>query len=769
MTGSPRILDDLRTELVRAAREAEREEAASGRLATVARVHRPVVIAAGIALLLAAVAAAATLIIGRGAPIPPPNPSDVPLELAPVPGTARLNGLDVPDPDGGPAWDVRTSRSATGAICATVGQVLDGDLGLVGLDRRFRALPAGAADACSTPQRSGATLAGARAFRGGAGMSDVTVVNGVAAPSVRRALAVADGRAVAMRIGPAGAFLAVFRGLPEQVRPHVVLTDAAGHRTTLRFADEGEFIAADPSGGTPWALEPSRGANGLRCIAARRERGPDSPAPLPNGALNAIQPSVPARCGRARAPFVDIRRFVPGEQRIGRPSGWGLNPARTVVWGAAGDPRATVILTGAGAARRIPVDPRTGGFLAVLDGRVDPRALRVRLGRRTLASTAGAVGTRGQPLAPERVPEWHSVQAAARHAGLPSREPIPDPRTIAIVRRADDVAGGPPWALRSWSARVDPRLRVAGSDRDLRCFAIGIESGARLLEPATAGGQRVARGSYCNSPRFLARRAAAPVVRTYVDDPTSPSPRVLRVVVAGLLGPGARSAQLIGAGAARPLALGRGGTYLVVLGPDAAGAPLRVRQVRSDGTTVTSPVGVPGPPCAPLPGRSVRIADPDGGPSWTAGTGRTGRGLCQYVARLVDDRPAVVVDGESWVAFGAVESTGDSSQLVSPRRPVVVMVEGRGSALAPRPPAAPATPAQLARRTLPGRTVITGVALPTVTSVTLQTPRDVRTLRPAGGVFLAVYDGAFYGGQIRVAAHLRDGRTVTERFGLALY
>ena len=71
--------------------------------------------------------------------------------------------------------------------------------------------------------------------------------------------------------------------------------------------------------------------------------------------------------------------------------------------------------------------------------------------------------------------------------------------------------------------------------------------------------------------------------------------------------------------------------------------------------------------------------------------------------------------------------------------------------------------AELARRTLPGRTTISGYASADVTSVTLRTPRDVRTLRPVGGIFLAVYDGAFYGGSIVATAHLRDGRTFTER------
>ena len=181
-----------------------------------ARTPRAFVIGLLALLGLAAAATAATLIIGRGDPIPPARSGDVPLELRPVAGSARLNGLDVADPDGGPLWDVRTSRSRTGAVCTTVGQVLDGELGLVGLDRRFRALPAGAADTCSTPQRRGATLAGARAFRGGGKLTALTVVNGVAAPAVRGATAVAGGRTVRMRLGPGHAFLAVFRGLPER-------------------------------------------------------------------------------------------------------------------------------------------------------------------------------------------------------------------------------------------------------------------------------------------------------------------------------------------------------------------------------------------------------------------------------------------------------------------------------------------------------------------------------------------------------------------------
>ena len=180
MSPRPKILDELGRELVRAARAAEADGARGG---IRARTPRAFVIGLLALLGLAAAAAAATLIIGRGDPIPAARSGDVPLELRPVAGSARLNGLNVADPDGGPMWDVRTSRSRTGAVCTTVGQVLDGELGLLGLDRRFRALPAGAADTCSTPQRRGATLAGARAFRGGGKLTALTVVNGVAAPA----------------------------------------------------------------------------------------------------------------------------------------------------------------------------------------------------------------------------------------------------------------------------------------------------------------------------------------------------------------------------------------------------------------------------------------------------------------------------------------------------------------------------------------------------------------------------------------------------------
>jgi hypothetical protein len=50
--------------------------------------------------------------------------------------------------------------------------------------------------------------------------------------------------------------------------------------------------------------------------------------------------------------------------------------------------------------------------------------------------------------------------------------------------------------------------------------------------------------------------------------------------------------------------------------------------------------------------------------------------------------------------------------------------------------------------------------------VTIQTPRDLRTLVPSshGHVVFALYDGGFPAGDLVVTAHLRSGKQRSERF-----
>ena len=70
---------------------------------------------------------------------------------------------------------------------------------------------------------------------------------------------------------------------------------------------------------------------------------------------------------------------------------------------------------------------------------------------------------------------------------------------------------------------------------------------------------------------------------------------------------------------------------------------------------------------------------------------------------------------------------------------------------------------RIERRMLGSRIVFHGRVHPDVASVTIRTPRDVRTLVPSSDVhaILAVYDGHFPGGEVTATARMKDGREVT--------
>lgn len=416
--------------------------------------------------------------------------------------------------------------------------------------------------------------------------------------------------------------------------------------------------------------------------------------------------------------------------------------------------------------------------MVVLWGKVDPRRLAVRIGSRMLRGTT-AVSRRGRPLADVRVPAWRSVAQALRGAPpIDSFEAVPG--TTRDGGRAHDPAGGPDWAVRAWRAQLGRRTQASsGTSRTLLCFAAGQVAADGLREPLPDGRSRAIRTpgpeGLCNGNDWLRSHPGGAEATTYVDDPDAPEPKPVRVVVAGLLGEDVRAATLLGAGPPRELKLGPYGSFIAVLEPRYAGSTLRIRQQHDDGTTRTSPGIGFSRSCKPsVP--PVRVADPDGGPTWIAGIGggpvRPERtvvgpngqrlpGSCRYTGRMIGGRLATVFDGTLQVVYGPTTAAvgGTSGEFLSRRRAVLVEVTGPGQFT--RAPATPETAAQRMRRTLPGRTVVTGIARRDVLSITLRTPRDIRTIRPdpRSHVFLAVYDGAFYGGEIVATAHLRGGGT----------
>jgi hypothetical protein len=73
--------------------------------------------------------------------------------------------------------------------------------------------------------------------------------------------------------------------------------------------------------------------------------------------------------------------------------------------------------------------------------------------------------------------------------------------------------------------------------------------------------------------------------------------------------------------------------------------------------------------------------------------------------------------------------------------------------------------AQVQRRVQAGDTLVGGQAGADVTSITLTTPDDVRTVVPQGRNhdFIAVYDGVFYSGNVTAVIRTRNGRTYSEQ------
>ncbi len=749
--------------------------------------RRTVLLALALTLLLAGVAAAAILIT-EGKPLPAPNAQDLQSSGVPLPATVRLAGLDAPDPNPTePPWDIRLSRTRAGETCTAVGQVLGGQFGIVGLDHVFRALPLGGVDACGVDAPNGPVLAGARVFVGTSSGEARTVVNGVAGAGARSVTVYGPEGPRALRLGPQGSFITVYPGYVEEVRPHVVVVMRDGSSHTVAFAQSSAFEVADPDGNSPWEI--SGGADtgpgaypDENCAQAVQELGRSNPSRFNS-------PMTPEVCGRlgTQPLFVLMRRFVPESgQHAGTP--WGNNQARTLVYGAAARRVLSLTLTGAGAPRQLAIDPHGGVFLAVLDGHVDPRSLtltaRLRDGgsvsyRRSTNllespfTTVESAGTHrngtSRPLREPPVPAYRNP-FPARLLAPPSID-IPVASTVRETLRAKDPAGGPEWALRSWQGLPNPRANFGAGDQPKRliCLQVGAVENHRLVEPRpglaplalSVGSDLEADVGGCNAPSDLQRFGPLAEAVSYVDDPYAYSPRPLRTVVWGMLRLDATHPVLLGAGAPRPLALDANHALFAVLPGRYWDAPLRISAV-IDGRTVTRSAvqSFPGPPAPATP--QARAPDPDGGAPWGFAAGAD---HSTDYGRILDGRFAVI-DPRNGSLHNGPDGWSGGGNGPAPRRPPPVSFDSNGgpeegpfeeqATALPRP--------EIERRTLPGRTIITGVADADVASVTLATPRDVRTLRPSGPehVMIAVYDGQFFGGEITATVEMRDGRTITE-------
>ncbi len=729
-----------------------------------------VLVALALVLALAG-ATAAAIVIARGGSLPAANPQDLAANGVPLPGSERLAGLDAPDPDADePSWDLRLSRTAAGETCTAVGQVLGGQFGIVGLDHVFRALPLGGVDACGVPSQGAPVLAGVRVFVGRTPSQVRTVVDGVAGTGTRSVTVYGPGGPRRLTLGPEGSFITVYAGYVEEVRPRLLIVDGSGRQRRLGFAQTTVQEVPDPEGRSPWEVsggpDLERGAYpDESCTQASEELGRSDPSRFE-------APLTPEVCGRlgVQPLFVLMRRFVPGSgEHTGFP--WNNTPARTLVYGAA-DPRVTSLtLNGPGGARPLHIERRGGAFLAVLDGHIDPSALTL------VASTRdGRVRTyrHSTPLfGAEHNRPWHEAPVPAYRQPRPASTLIP-PMEFPIASsvreslRLPDPAGGPEWVLRSWHGRPDPRASYGSRPSGFVCDQLGVLEGGRLVQPPPAapvvlqpGRELNAGEGGCNELRWLAKHPPVGEVVSFVSDPFAYSPIPLRTVVMGMVGAQAHDPELLGAGAPRALPVDPNGIFLAVLPGRYWDAHLRI-VATVDGKRVAGfPLqGFNGPAALEVP--QARAPDPNGGPPW----GFVVSGYDSAQGQIVDGR-LVALEPQSGMLHAGPEGWGGGPPAPELRHkppPVHFEAEGdSGSGLAGEP--GEYSPPEVERRTLPGRTIITGRADGDVEAVTIVTPRDVRTLRPSGPahVLIAVYDGQFFSGRITATVLLRNGSRVTEQ------
>jgi hypothetical protein len=782
MDERPRALMQLGDELDRVASTRLREGHGSRGVLRRAPVGRLSVAAICVVLaLVAAAAAAAVLLIQQGSPLPAPHVQDLRSSGIPLPASAHLAGLDAPDPEGSqPPWDLRLSRTSTGETCTAVGQVFGGRFGIVGLDHVFRALPLGSVDSCGTDAGVGPVLVGAKSFVGKTPGEARTVVSGVAGSGARSVTVETGGSRRLLKLGPRGSFITVYAGEAEEVRPRVVIVTRDGHSHTIALEQSGAFETPDPEGGATWAAstEPDLESGAYLdedCVQVTRQPSQTEPS-------HVTLPLTPEICGRLRTSplFVQMRRFVPGEDAT--PFPWGDSPSRTIVYGVAAPRVESLQLAGAGAARILEIDRRGGAFMAVLDGHVDPRSLTLtaRLRDGAVLSFRHPTGLLAQhgnaPIRTQAVPAYRSPVPV--EATLPPPFELPIAATIRETRRASASAAGPEWVLRSWQGEANRSVSGVGSERFL-CTELGVLWHGRLVQAsATPGASSVALsrdGERCNQAKDLTRVRYMLALEGFLEDPYEYTPRPAVAVLSGMLPPGASDPVLLGVGHARTLPVDANNAFLVVLPGRYWNARPRISYLLR-GRRVGKLHGPPGSRRyergteAPVP--QVRAPDPDGAAPW----GLVATPNCTTaVGRIVAGRLAHIDLWDGVLEAGSEISGSSSSCATHPRgiepaaeqhQPVEFDQQPISSGEDPflhKPE--PLHRPEIEWRTLPGRTIVTGVARPDVVSVTLSSPSDVRTLRPTGPLhaILAVYDGYFLRGNLTAIVRLSDGHVQSEQ------
>jgi hypothetical protein len=410
-----------------------------------------------------------------------------------------------------------------------------------------------------------------------------------------------------------------------------------------------------------------------------------------------------------------------------------------------------------------------------------------------LAVPTRSTGRRAQPAAQAQGP----IVVLPRRPDKPARGQLlfaPQRDTIRIGARIPDPLGGPPFAVRVFrAARFVPygahpsvkHARLLGHDM---CAQLGRIYRGRFGWLDARRRFRPANFNYFDTPILCGDRwrddRSDPRVQltTLISDPTTGTARTLQSVLWGFAGPLARRVSVTGV-PGKALKLGAEGVFLSRAPREVRANELTARftyRGRSPESvafayiagTRGGPGGI-GDRARAMPGTATveaRAPDPGGGLAWGILGYKTDRGTycVTQPGRVVGNRVGSVnfVLGTFADIWDVGRQCGSMLNRLPPDWPIAL--GGMfGGGLTPQSllPTEDPLSGRNERRTLPGRTVVFGVARPNVRELTLATPRDVRTLIPSkrAHAIIVVYDGTFPTGKTKVTATMADGSHQTVR------
>ncbi len=365
-----------------------------------------------------------------------------------------------------------------------------------------------------------------------------------------------------------------------------------------------------------------------------------------------------------------------------------------------------------------------------------------------IAAFAGSAIGATVVLADEQAPppKVPAVRAVAK------AEPTPPPieaRDAKLLLQTPDPDGDPPWALRSFVTAGDARCYEVGRLQGERFGWIDAHGTFTPSEPGQSSGT-------CLTAKQLAKVGAITQRYSTITSSATGSPEPSRTISLVVPAPGVKTVTPPG----EP-AIDASKPYLQVVKGELPVTWLRMEIERGDGTTTTTGEfgGYRGERTVPGTGVvAARAPDPAGGLPWgrIAYTGEKGGTCLGSPGRLVGTHIGFV-DEHRGVFFADALGAMANCTRKPPTRAFPLRLDTLISSggLDDRQGA-------IERRIVSGRIVFSGTVHPDVTSVTITTPRDIRTLVPTKQhAIIAVYAGLFPGGKATATAHFDDGHEVT--------